>query len=234
MRRLEHAYAAACRRSARWSTTSDSDSSARVASAKAAGYDQRRKYGQLRRRRMCTTFWHDKIDAVDYGSQLMFCLAVVACQRTLLSTQNHLIDSSSRRLPGFAQTLPMRHRRLSSPPRSAASFTDFTPLTAGDVVKAVRQLPDKFSAADPLSTSTLKQAVDLLAPFIVEVFNRSLVRGHFPAAFKKAFITPTLKKPGIDGYNGRLVIPADLEPASVVEIPRAPRYPAAHRLPTIR
>jgi len=65
-------------------------------------------------------------------------------------------------------------------------------------VNAVRQLPDKFSAADPLPTSTLKQAVDLFAPFIVEVFKRSLARGHFPAGFKKAFITPTVKKPGMD------------------------------------
>jgi len=76
-------------------------------------------------------------------------------------------------------------------------------------VKAVRQLPDKFSAADSLPTFTLKQAVDLLALFIVEVFNRSLVRRHFPATLKKSFITPTLKKPGMDGHNGRLVIPAD-------------------------
>jgi len=61
-------------------------------------------------------------------------------------------------------------------------------------VKAVRQLPDKFSVVDPLPTSTLKQAVHLLA-FIVEVFNRWLAQGHFLAAFKKAFITPTVKKP---------------------------------------
>ena len=58
-------------------------------------------------------------------------------------------------------------------PRSVASFTAFTLLTVDDIVNAVRQLPDKFSAADPLPISTLKQAVDL-APFIVEVFNRSL------------------------------------------------------------
>jgi len=62
-------------------------------------------------------------------------------------------------------------------PRSAASFTVFTLLTVNDIVNAVRQLPDKFSAADPLPTSTLKQAINLLAPFIVEIFNRSLARG---------------------------------------------------------
>jgi len=59
-------------------------------------------------------------------------------------------------------------------------------LQVDDIVNAVRQLPDKFSADDPLPTSTLKQAVDLLAPFIVEVFYRSLAEAHFPAGFKKA------------------------------------------------
>jgi len=58
---------------------------------------------------------------------------------------------------------------------SAALFTAFTRLMGGDVVKAVRQSADKFCATDPLPTSTLKQAVDLHAPFIVGVFNCSLV-----------------------------------------------------------
>ena len=57
------AYAAACRRSARGSTTpSDSDPSVSVASVKAAWYEQRRKYRQLSRQKF-TDFWHDKIDA---------------------------------------------------------------------------------------------------------------------------------------------------------------------------
>jgi len=30
------------------------------------------------------------------------------------------------------------------------------------------------------------------------LFNRSLSAGHFPSAFKQAFITPALKKPGLD------------------------------------
>jgi len=73
-------------------------------------------------------------------------------------------------------------------------------------MRAVRQLPDKFSAA-PLPTSTVKQAVDLLALFIVKAFNRSLVRGHFTAAFKKTFITPTLQKPGMDTADVSLYRP---------------------------
>jgi len=36
------------------------------------------------------------------------------------------------------------------------------------------------------------------APFITELLNRSLSTGQFPAAFKQAFITPTVKKTGLD------------------------------------
>ena len=33
------------------------------------------------------------------------------------------------------------------------------------------------------------------------IFNRSLSKGQFPAIFKEAFITPALKKPGLDAAD---------------------------------
>ena len=85
--------------------------------------------------------------------------------------------------------------------QSGVSFRQFTLLTTDDVVDAVRRLPDKSSAADPIPTNVLKQTVDLLAPYIVELFNRSLSVGHFPDGFKEAFITPVVKKPGLDSTD---------------------------------
>jgi hypothetical protein len=49
-----------------------------------------------------------------------------------------------------------------------------------------------------MPTSVLKQVVDLIAPYVVELFNRSLAAGHYPAGFKEAFITPIVKKAGLD------------------------------------
>ena len=49
-----------------------------------------------------------------------------------------------------------------------------------------------------MPTSVLKQTADLLAPFITELFSRSLTAGHFPAGYKQALITPIIKKPGLD------------------------------------
>ena len=82
--------------------------------------------------------------------------------------------------------------------RPGASLQCFSPPTTDDVIDAVRRLPDKLSAADPIPTSVLKQVIDVIAPFVVALFNRSLSEGsegHFPAVFKEAFVTPVVKKP---------------------------------------
>jgi len=51
-------------------------------------------------------------------------------------------------------------------------------LTTDDVINAVRRLPDKSSAADPLPTTVLIQVIDLLSPFITELFSRLLATGR--------------------------------------------------------
>jgi len=50
----------------------------------------------------------------------------------------------------------------------------------------------------PLPTHLLKENVDVLAPFLIELFNRSLERGVVPTTFKAACITPLNKKSDLD------------------------------------
>jgi len=84
------------------------------------------------------------------------------------------------------------------------SSTSNTPrqadVSVDDVIAAVSQLPDKSSAADPIPT-VLKRVIDLIAPFVAELYNLSLTTGHFPSTFKEAFITPIVKKPGLDSAD---------------------------------
>jgi len=47
----------------------------------------------------------------------------------------------------------------------------------------------------------LKQVVDELAPYLTELFNRSLPLVHFPDMYKDAYITPLLKKPNLDAAD---------------------------------
>jgi len=44
----------------------------------------------------------------------------------------------------------------------------------------------------------MKMVAAELAPFLAELFNRSMSAGHFPSTFKEAFITPAIKKPGLE------------------------------------
>jgi len=74
-------------------------------------------------------------------------------------------------------------------------------LTTDDVINAVRRLPDKSSAADPLPTTVLIQVIDLLSPFTTELFSRLLAMGRFPVGFRQAFITLIVKKPGLDAVD---------------------------------
>jgi len=85
-----------------------------------------------------------------------------------------------------------------TPAPSGCQLLEFRPLTADDIVAAVRALPDKQCMSDPLPTRLLKNNVDVLAPFLVELYNRSLSTGVVPAAFKKAYVTPLPKKADMD------------------------------------
>jgi len=71
--------------------------------------------------------------------------------------------------------------------RSDVAFRTFSPLATDDVINAVRRLPDTFSAADSIPTSIFKQIVDVVAPFVVALFNRSLAAGNFPVGSRRRF-----------------------------------------------
>jgi len=72
-----------------------------------------------------------------------------------------------------------------------------------EVIAAVRALPDKSCALDPLPTAQLKAVVDIIALFLTELFNRSLASGFVPEVFKVAYITPLLKKSDMDPADVR-------------------------------
>ena len=208
-RRLERAYTASCRR-CRSSTGSSTPTTtgrlvATAAAAKAAWYSQRRLYRQLRHRK-CQEFWQERIEAARSNPRQLW----------------HTVD----RILGRNKTPPsdliaveefhsffddkvgrIRDATSGSPPPAFSDvsadirLSDFTTVAVSDIVAAISRLPDKASAADPLPTSVLKAVSDLVAPYITELFNRLMVAGHFPHEFKHAYITPIVKKAGLDSAD---------------------------------
>jgi len=65
-------------------------------------------------------------------------------------------------------------------------FHHWPPMTSSTPFDDFRT---KFSAADSMLTSIFKQIINVIAPFIVALFNRSLAAGNFPAGFKEAFLS---------------------------------------------
>jgi hypothetical protein len=98
------------------------------------------------------------------------------------------------------------------------SFFEFWTLSVDDVAAAaaVRSLPDKSCASDPLPTRLLKKNVDILAPFLTDIFNCSPSTGVIPAIFKDAYITPLIKKPNINPGEAKSYRPITNLSVSVV------------------
>ena len=63
--------------------------------------------------------------------------------------------------------------------------------------KLISASPNKTCQLDPVPTWPVKEMRELLAPFIILLFNRSLVTGCFPSEFKHAIVRPLLEKSGL-------------------------------------
>ena len=94
-----------------------------------------------------------------------------------------------------------------SPCCADGSFCQFQYVTIDEVVAVVRALPDKSCALDPLPTAQLEAVIDVIAPFLTDLFNRSMTTGTVPGALKAAYITPLVKKSDMDSEDVRLYRP---------------------------
>ena len=65
----------------------------------------------------------------------------------------------------------------------------------------ISSLSNKQCRFDPLPTWLLKECTAELVPFIRRLFNASLCSGRMPQSFKSAYITPLLKKAGLDNTS---------------------------------
>jgi hypothetical protein len=93
---------------------------------------------------------------------------VVGSRRRRASLPTPYAHFSTRKLLASALQ-PTKHHHC--------SFTDFLTLSIDDVITAV---------SDPLPISLLRENIDALAPFLVELFNWSLLPGIVPTSFKSA------------------------------------------------
>ena len=153
-RRLERAYAAACRRRA----------AADATAARVAWYDQRRAYRQLRQQK-CRDFWAEKIETErSHPAKLWRSVDQLLGRGRVPMSLSIAVEIINQ----FADKVAnVRLSTDNAPPptftHAAAGLTlnEFDKLSVDDVTSSVRQLSDKSFAADPIPTFVLKQTIDL-------------------------------------------------------------------------
>jgi len=120
------------------------------------------------------SFWMRKIDAEKSSPRQLWRSIDVLLGRGVPPCDN--IDAQQFHDYFDAKVTGVRSSTdVASPPSFTTSssdvhFTCFKPVTIDEVVTAVRVLPDKSCALDPLLTPTLKSVIDVIAPFLTELF----------------------------------------------------------------
>ena len=77
-------------------------------------------------------------------------------------------------------------------------MSEFCYVTEEEITKYVKASSPKTCDLDPIPTSLLKEYTMELVPYITKIINESLATGVVPDIFKRAIVTPLLKKPGLD------------------------------------
>jgi len=173
-----------------------------VAAANAAWTTERRIYRALLRSKR-EAFWVNKVDS-ECSSPRQLWRSVDTLMGRGRVPASDVVDATAFHRHFDTKVADVRELTADAPPPSftpsppGCLLAEFRPLTAADVAAAVRALPDKQSTTDPIPTSLLKSSVDVLLPFLVELYNRSLLTGSVPTVFKAAYITPLQKKPELD------------------------------------
>ena len=166
---------------------------------------QRRAYRDLLRRKR-EAFWRAKIDA-ERSSRTQLWRSVDALLGRGRVPPSRDFGAMEFHRYFDAKVAGMRASTADAPPPPftaappGCEMWEFRPVTLADVTHAVQAMPDSQCSGDPVSTHDLKSSIDMLAPFLVELFNRSLLhqlRSPVPTAFKAAYITPLLNKPDLD------------------------------------
>jgi len=156
-----------------------------AAAAKAAWTAQRRTYIALRHQKR-DEFWRNKVDAESRdprqlwrsGDVLLGRGRAPPCDAVSATEFHRFFDSKAEGVRAqTADALPPTF----TPAPQGCSLVKFRPLTDEDIITAVRKLPEKQSANDPIPARLLKDNVDVLAPFLVDLFNRCLLTGSVPA-----------------------------------------------------
>ena len=121
---------------------------------------------------------------------------------TTLPTCESSKSLADRFATSFSNKIMKMHESFSSsescntvhPPSDPPKLTVFTQVTQDEIQKIISKSPTKSCLLDPLPTFLIKECIDILLPSITKLVNFSLSDRLVPDGFKKAVVTPLIKK----------------------------------------
>ena len=81
---------------------------------------------------------------------------------------------------------------------ASEKYANFKSLTQDQVAKLIRKAANKSRPLDPMPTSVVLQAIDVLLPVITSMINISFETGHLAEKWREALVVLSLKKCGLD------------------------------------
>jgi len=75
------------------------------------------------------------------------------------------------------------------------------PVESSKITTLINSIPPKSLPLDFIPTSLIKSCSSTFGDIIARLANLSFSRGHFPTRYKRAIVTPLLKKLGLDDSN---------------------------------
>ena len=81
------------------------------------------------------------------------------------------------------------------------NFHTFREVNSKEVREIIMSSPPKTCELDPIPTQLLVSCLDVILDPITKIINDSLISGHVPSCYKKAIVSPLLKKSNLDHNN---------------------------------
>ena len=152
-----------------------------------------------------SSFWKSKVDEAPNARQPWKTVDSILCRdtsksvaRTSSQSAVDLADYFEKKISGVRESTEGAASPSYEGNTSGSVLLSFSPLSVNDTLRPVHQAPMKQCSLDPVPTWLLKDSIELLAPFITNVINISLSNGCVSPLLKNAYITPLVKKSGLD------------------------------------
>ena len=148
-------------------------------------------------RQITSETWSEKMLMTprSYGrSCVLHCTLVLASHESKKGLADRFVTFFSDKIAKIRNSFSSSDSLTLPPPPDVPNFSCFKQVSQEEIRKIIMKSPTKSCLLDPWPTFHVKECIDILQPSITRLVNCSLSEGVVPDEFKKAIVTPLIKK----------------------------------------